>query len=61
MPDNLVVYKNVHLYKSLYKGMYFGGRALLADFGSKLIMRQVQREKQLVDDAMKEEVAIKRN
>ena len=61
MPDNLVVYKNVHLYKALYKGMYFGGRALLADFGSKLIMRQVQREKQLVDDAMKEEVAIKRN
>ena len=41
VPDNLAVYKNVHVYKPLYKGMYFGGRALLADYGNKLIMRQI--------------------
>ena len=45
VPDNIVVYKDVHQYKQLYKGMYFGGRSLLADFRKKFVERQLHREK----------------
>ena len=32
VPPNVVIYKDLHLYRELYKGMYFGGRSLLADY-----------------------------
>ena len=51
VPDDVIVYQDLMVFKNLFKGSYFGGRALVAERNMKNVKKQIKRENNLFSNA----------
>lgn len=51
VPEDVIVYQDLMIFKNLFKGSYFGGRALVAERNMKNVKKQIKRENNLFSNA----------